>query len=76
MKKIKNLMRDCGTVAEILCVLLLVVAVFCVGVWVLQLCWNYLMPDLFGLPTISLKQAFVLDILVWILFGHSSSKGD
>ena len=34
------------------------------------LCWNYLMPLIFGLPTITYWQAFVLSLLCGLLFGQ------
>lgn len=37
-------------------------------------CWNYLMPDLFGLEVIGVKQAFVMNILASILFKSSNSS--
>tara|TARA_B100000131_G_scaffold285099_1_gene294145 strand:+ start:259 stop:531 length:273 start_codon:yes stop_codon:yes gene_type:complete len=39
----------------------------------LMLLWNWLMPDLFGLPTINLLQAVGLGALSHILFGNTSS---
>lgn len=41
--------------------------------------WNWLMPAIFGLPTISIWQAIGLSVLCGILFKSSSSssnKGD
>jgi len=38
------------------------------------LLWNWLMPHIFGLPTISLLQALGLNILAGILFKSSSHK--
>lgn len=35
-------------------------------------CWNYLMPDLFGLEVIGFKQAFVMSIFSSLLFKDSS----
>jgi hypothetical protein len=40
----------------------------------LMLLWNWLMPELFHLPTISILQAFGLSILSSILFKSSSSS--
>lgn len=37
--------------------------------WIVMLLWNYLMPDLFGLSTISFCQAAGLLLLCKILFG-------
>ena len=40
--------------------------------FVVYFLWNYLMPDLFGLPTLSLVQAILLSILARALFGEHS----
>ena len=37
-------------------------------------CWNYLMPDLFGLSEIRWQQAFVMSILSSLLFKSSAVK--
>ena len=34
----------------------------------LWLIWNYLMPRLFGLPSLSILDAFLLNVLIGILF--------
>jgi len=39
----------------------------------LRLIWNYLMPYLFGLPTITLWQSFLMNMLAGILFTSSNS---
>jgi hypothetical protein len=47
--------------------------------WILMLLWNWLMPEIFGLKTISYWQAWGLLLLSCILFGRiggsSSSSG-
>ena len=53
-------------VLQILVILLIVVAGF--GQAVLQL-WNHLMPQIFGLPSLTFWQAVGLMALCWILFG-------
>ena len=48
--------------------------------WPMQLLWNWLMPTLFGLPSITFWQALGLCVLGWLLVGspsfslHSESK--
>lgn len=37
-------------------------------------CWNYVMPDIFGLQTIDWKQAFCLIFIFQYLFKDVSSK--
>ena len=41
----------------------------------IMLSWNYLMPDLFGLPTIDFWQALVMSILARCLFGSKLGSG-
>ena len=48
--------------------LLIIVVIIAFGFIVMGL-WNWLMPAIFGLKTISYLQAFGLLILSWILFG-------
>lgn len=53
-----------------------ILLIFLMGFVVMWL-WNWLMPDIFGLPTLSYWQAFGLLALAKIIFGfgHHSSKG-
>ena len=39
--------------------------------WFLALLWNYVMPDLFGLPEATWSQMFVLYLLVQALIGST-----
>ena len=48
--------------------------IFLIGT-VIQLLWNWLMPDLFGLPSITTGQGVGLFILSRILFGGPFRKG-
>jgi Ca2+/H+ antiporter, TMEM165/GDT1 family len=43
--------------------------VFALLVWAVSALWNGLMPEIFGLPTITYWQALGLMVLSWILFG-------
>lgn len=57
------------TIVMIVRILLLIVIVIAgFGQAVLQL-WNWLVPDLFGLPALRFWQAVGLMLLSWILFG-------
>ena len=47
---------------------------FALAGWVVMLLWNWLMPDIFGLPTVSYWQAWGLLVLFWILFKSWSFK--
>lgn len=42
----------------------------------LQLLWNWLMPTIFNLPTITFWQAMGLNIMAYILFKDNSIKND
>jgi hypothetical protein len=42
----------------------------------LQLLWNWLMPTIFSLPTITFWQAMGLNIMASILFKDNSIKND
>ena len=53
--------------------LVLVLIAICVLSIPLMLLWNWLMPYLFGLPTINLLQAVGLGALSHILFGNTTS---
>ena len=43
--------------------------------WVTQYLWNWLMPKIFGLPTLSLIETFGLLLLSKILFGFGGKGG-
>lgn len=49
----------------------LLALVFCVPAWLL---WNWLMPVVFGLPTLTLVQAWGLVLLCGILFKSHVTK--
>lgn len=54
--------------------LLIVFIVFLLlGAWLVSILWNFLMPGLFGLATINVKQALAMMILCNWLFGGSKS---
>lgn len=42
----------------------------------LMLLWNWLMPEIFGLKTITWLQAFGLSMMAGILFGSHRNKSD
>lgn len=52
----------------IIMLILIVVLYFLIGGFIIQFCWNYLMPFIFGLPQITFLQSIVLLILARILF--------
>lgn len=44
--------------------------------WLIKLCWNAVIPYLFGLPTLTYWKAFALQWLIGLLFGKLSTKTD
>ena len=65
-----------SVLAAILIILVYLVCI-AVGVWIVQLLWNWLMPYLFQLPTITYWQALGISFLCSLLFGggrYSSSQ--
>ncbi len=53
---------------------LLIIAFSVIGCFILFVCWNSTMPELFALKTITLWQAFKLCLISQILFKGSSSS--
>ena len=52
-------------------IVVLIALLFMIPTWLL---WNWLCPELFGLPEISLLQSLGLLLLTGLLFRSSSSK--
>ena len=76
---LKHKLRSKNPVIVILWVLLfglLIVAFVAVFGWIFQYLWNWLMPSIFGLATISYWQAIGLLILSKIIFGGLGSEKD
>jgi hypothetical protein len=74
--KIEHKVKDYVTKGvKILFFALFMVAVFFLVGYVLMLLWNWLMPELFGLTTITYWQAFGILILAKILFGFGGGNG-
>lgn len=57
---------------SISCLIVLAAVLLC-GAWFVSILWNFLMPELFGLATINIKQALAMMILCNWLFGGSRS---
>ena len=62
-------------IVRVLALLPLVLIVFAGFVWAVSALWNGLMPEIFGLRTISYWQALGLMVLSWILFGGFRGRG-
>ncbi len=59
-----------GKILGWLIILMVFVLLLTLPVWLL---WNWLMPVIFGLPEVSIAQAFGLMLLASILFKSSSN---
>ena len=51
------------------------ILVFLLAIYALQLLWNWLMPDLFGLQTITYWQALGILVLAKLIFGMGGGCG-
>ena len=65
-------MKDTNTFGYWLLTAILMVGVLFLSGWIISVLWNYLMPTLFGLTTISVKQGITLWVLSNWLFGAKS----
>lgn len=65
-------MDNTNTFSYWLLVAILMVGLLFLSGWVIAALWNYLMPALFGLTTISVKQGIALCALSNLLFGPKS----
>lgn len=61
---------DAGQV--ILGILIIIIVLIVLG-WIVQLCWNYVIPQATGWNRITVSQGIVLLILIAILFGGHGS---
>lgn len=65
-----------GFLSGMLIIILLALASFIIGLLVMFL-WNWLMPDLFNLPTINFIQGWGISFLSGLLFGaRTTVKND
>ena len=60
---------------KILFFVIFLIGVFFLAGYILQVLWNWLMPDLFGVPMIRYWQALGLLVLAKIIFGFGGSGG-
>lgn len=63
-----------GVVGTIVLAVLLVFIIAVLVAFPTMWLWNWLMPQIFGLTTITLMQAFGLNLLTGILFGGRSTS--
>lgn len=65
--------RKIGTgIIAFLLAAVLIAALFFVRAWPVWLCWNYVVPAIFGLPELTYWQALMLVILCHMLFGYTA----
>lgn len=64
---------DKNSFAYIIVFLIVFAACLLFGAWLVSILWNFLMPGLFGLATINVKQALAMMILCNWLFGGSKN---
>ena len=62
---------DKDSFAYVIIFLIVLVVVLLGGAWIVSILWNFLMPELFGLATINIKQALAMMVLCNWLFGGS-----
>lgn len=65
-------MDNTNTFSYWLLIAILMVGLIFLSGWIIAILWNYLMPTLFGLTTISVKQGIALWVLSNWLFGAKS----
>lgn len=55
--------------------LLILFAIVAFCSFIIKLCWNAFMPDVFNLPRINMTKAFVIYIVMNFIFGMLRSRG-
>jgi hypothetical protein len=73
MNKLKSLIL--GVIAILFAVITIALVALVTGL-IVMLLWNWLMPDIFGLPEITYFQGWGLSLLAGILFKSSASNSD
>jgi hypothetical protein len=63
-----------GWLIGIIIALGFIFGLMCLNSWLIMLVWNATLPAIFGFTTLTFWQAFMLGLLVWLLFG-GISKG-
>ena len=70
MSIVKNDTNIAGTAIGI--VLIAILMTIIINPVIIMVCWNYLMPVLFGLPVITFWQALIMSVLSSALFKSTS----
>lgn len=71
----KNVEHYVKKVVKVIAMIILAVAFFLLANYVLMRLWNWLMPDLFGLTTITYWQALGIFVIAKLLFGFGGGGG-
>ena len=71
---ISSLFEGGITAGVILAIIAFVVLCFLIIPFVLMVCWNFIMPQMFGLPELNLWTSLAICIIFGILFGGIRSK--
>ena len=71
----KNVGHYVKKVVKVIAMIILAVAFFLLANYVLMRLWNWLMPDLFGLSTITYWQALGIFVIAKLLFGFGGGGG-
>jgi hypothetical protein len=68
----KNMSDNDGCLWAVLAVILLIALMF-ISPWIEMMLWNWVMVDLFAMPTVTFWQMFGLNWLCGLLFRRSSN---
>ena len=71
-KKVENTVKK---VIKVIAMVILGILVFLLANYLLMRLWNWLMPDLFGVGTVSYWQALGIFVLAKLLFGFGGGGG-
>lgn len=63
-----------GGVIAFVAAAVLVAAMLFFRAWLIQICWNYVMPYIFGLPVLTYWQAFAVGVLSSLIIGRTSQS--
>ncbi|AYV75544.1 MAG: hypothetical protein Terrestrivirus2_52 [Terrestrivirus sp.] len=63
-----------NTVLAFICICLVIIFIIIIGGFIVQVSWNVVMPEVFGLPDINLTKGIALFILANLLLGGFNMK--
>lgn len=68
-----NNMRDNDGCLYVILAIILLIALMFISSWIEMMLWNWVMVDLFAMPTVTFWQMFGLNWLCGLLFRRSSN---